>query len=445
MNRKIIALAAALALTTTLGGCKIFGGHGGEKHPKTPVLGQRIAVLTAETGAEVDPTLEPVPVVVPDPVANADWPQPGGSPSKSMGDVDLGQALRVAWDRKIAGSSSKERLGAGPVIGGGKVYVMDVHADVHAFDLKSGAPLWTHAIGDKRNPASLFGGGVSYDNGKVYATNGVGDAAALDASNGSQLWKVRLSGPLRGAPSIGYDAIYVMSQDNQLFALKQSSGETLWTASGSLENAAVFGAGAPAIGQGTVVAGFSSGELFAYRYENGRSVWQDSLSRTSITTSVASLVDIDASPVVDQGRVYAIGEGGRMVAMDILTGQRLWELNIAGVDTPWVAGEWVFVVTDDAKLLCIARNSGKVRWITQLPHYKNEKDRKNPIGWAGPVIAGGRLILTSTTGDILNVAVADGKIGTGVKLGGGAIYQAPVVADGTLVILTDAGRLVAYR
>jgi outer membrane protein assembly factor BamB len=443
MNRKLFALAAALALTTTLGGCGLFG-RGEDKKTKTPVLGQRIAVLTSETGAEVDPTLEPVPVLVPDSTANAEWTQPGGSGSKSLGHVALGQALGVAWDRKVAGSSSKKRLGAGPVVGGGKVFVVDVNAVVHAYDLKNGAPLWNRSMGDRKNQDSLFGGGVSYDNGKVYATNGVGDVAAFDAGTGNQLWKVRPGGPLRGAPAVGNDAVYAMSQDNQLFALKESNGETLWTASGSLENAAVFGAAAPAIGQGTVVAGFSSGELTAYRYENGRPVWQDSLSRTSITTSVASLVDIDASPVIDQGRVYAIGQGGRMVAMDILTGQRLWELNVASTKTPWIAGEWLFVVTDDARLLCIARNSGKVRWLTQLQRYKNAKKKKKPVNWAGPVLAGGRLILTNTEGMITNVAVEDGKIGSSVKLGA-RIYQAPVVADGTLLILTDSGRLVAYR
>ncbi len=443
MNRKLFALAASLAMTTMLSGCGIFGG-GEDKKPKTPVLGQRIAVLTAETGAEVDPTLEPVPVVVPEAVVNPEWSQPGGNGTKSLGHVALEQALGVAWDRKIAGSSSKKRLGAGPVVGGGKVFVVDVNAVVHAYDLKSGAPLWDRSMGDKKNQDSLFGGGVSYDNGKVYATNGVGDAAAFDAGTGNQLWKVRPGGPLRGAPAVGNETVYVTSQDNQLFALKESNGEILWTASGSLENAAVFGAAAPAIGQGTVIAGFSSGELTAYRYENGRPVWQDSLSRTSITTSVASLVDIDASPVIDQGRVYAIGQGGRMVAMDILTGQRLWELNVASTETPWIAGEWLFVVTDDARLLCIARNSGKVRWLTQLQRYKNAKKRKNPVNWSGPILAGGRLILTSTEGTVVNVAVEDGKIGSTVKLGN-KIYQAPVVADNTLLILTDSGRLVAYR
>ena len=444
MNRKLFALASALALASTLGGCGIFKGGDGKK-PKTPVLGQRIAVLTAESGAEIDPALEAVPVTVPAETPNPEWAQPGGNATKSMGNPALGQSLSVAWSRKINGSSSKARLAAAPVIGNGKVYVVDVDAVIHAFDLKTGAPAWTATLNDPDgNKSSLFGGGVSFADGKVYATNGVGDVAAFDATSGSHLWKKRPGGPLRGAPSVAFGNLYVVTQDNQLFALKADNGDTIWTESGSLENAGVFGVAAPAIAQGTVVAGFSSGELSAYRYENGRAVWQDSLSRTSITTSVASLVDIDASPVIDQGRVYAVGQGGRMVSMDILTGQRLWELNLAGTDTPWVAGEWLFVMTDDAKLLCIARNSGKVRWLTQFERYKNEKKRKNAIGWSGPILAGGRLLLTNTLGQLVTVNVADGTVGARTKVGD-VIYAAPVVADGTLIVMTDNGKIVAYR
>ncbi len=67
--------------------------------------------------------------------------------------------------------------------------------------------------------------------------------------------------------------------------------------------------------------------------ENGRLLWQDALSRTSISTSVSTLSDIDAAPVIDQGRVYALGQGGRMVALELSTGQRLWEQNFAGLST----------------------------------------------------------------------------------------------------------------
>ncbi len=437
-------MICGLAMLPALSGCGILGG-GSDKKPKTPVMGQRIAVLAAETGAEIDPALAAVPVVVPVEEVNADWAQPGGNATKSMGNPALGQSLAVAWDRKIQGSTKKARLGAGPVVGAGRIYVMDIDAVIHAFDAKTGAPVWTATLGDKDgNKTSLFGGGVSFDNGKIFATNGVGDAGAFDAATGAQLWTKRPGGPLRGAPSVAFDTIYVVTQDNQLFALKADNGETLWTASGSLENSGVFGVAAPAIAQGTVVAGFSSGELSAYRYENGRAVWQDALSRTSITTSVASLVDIDAAPVIDQGKVYAVGQGGRMVAMDLITGQRLWELNLAGIETPWIAGEWLFVVTDDSKLLCIARASGKVRWITELPRWRKEKKRRGAISWSGPVLAGGRLLLASTEGQLVSVAIADGTVGTTTKVGN-PIFAAPIVADSTLYVLTDGGRLIAYR
>jgi outer membrane protein assembly factor BamB len=188
----------------------------------------------------------------------------------------------------------------------------------------------------------------------------------------------------------------VLSQDNQLYALGDTDGKVAWTQSGSLETQGVFGVAAPAASSGTIVAGFSSGELNAYRYENGRTLWQDALSRTSISTSVSSLADIDADPVIEDGRVYAVGQGGRMVAVEIATGQRLWEQNLAGISTPWIAGEWLFVLTDDARVVCLSKASGKVRWISQLRGYKNVKKKSGAITWFGPVLAGNKLWLTNS-------------------------------------------------
>ena len=214
---------------------------------------------------------------------------------------------------------------------------------------------------DSLGATARFGGGVSVSGEHVFATNGLGDVVALNIADGSEVWRKRPGGPLRGAPTLANGNLYVVTQDNQLFVMSQENGDVSWTASASLETQGVFGVAAPASAQGTVIAGFSSGELNAYRYENGRQLWSDVLSRSSMSTSVSSLSDIDAEPVIDQGRVYAVGQGGRMVAMDIATGNRMWEQNIAGISTPWVAGEWIFVVTDDARLLCLSRTSGKVQ------------------------------------------------------------------------------------
>jgi outer membrane protein assembly factor BamB len=434
----------ALALGATVGGCSLFG-HREDHRPKTAVLGERIPVLTSTTDAEVDPALATVPVAVPAPEVNDAWAQPGGNAAKTPGNVSLAPALSRAWTTAIGKSTPQARFAAAPVIAGKRAYVIDTNAVVHAIDLDSGRKLWTSALSAKKKERpSRFGGGVSVDGDRLYATDGLGDAAALDAATGKILWKVRPAGPLRGAPAIGGGNAYVVTQDNQLFALSQDKGAVVWTVSATLENSGVFGVAAPAIGQGTVVAGFSSGELTALRYENGRVVWQDQLSRTSISTSVASISDIDASPIIENGRVYAIGQGGRMVAMDLIGGQRLWELNIGGIETPALGGDWLFVITDEAKIYCIAKNSGKIRWITQLPRFIDPKSKNKPIGWNGPVLAGGRLILTSTRGILANVAVADGAIQSQVKAGK-SFFLAPVVANNTLLTLDVAGNIAAWR
>jgi outer membrane protein assembly factor BamB len=316
---------------------------------------------------------------------------------------------------------------------------------VRAFDARNGALLWaSQTPTEKGNQASLYGGGLAYDNGRIYATNGLGYVAALDERNGGMVWKVRPGGPLRGAPTVTNDTVYVMSQDNQIFSLKAADGSTNWSQAASLEIAGVFGNASPAVGQGTVVAGFSSGELNAYRYENGRMVWQDALQRTSIRTSVSSLNDIDADPVIDNGQVIAVGQGGRMVALDILTGQRQWELNLAGIDTPWVAGDWIFVVTDQAKIICVYRQNGHIRWISQLPQFLKAKSKKGEIDYSGPVLAGNRLIVTGSNGALVFVDPTTGAVQSQTSVRA-AVSLPPVVANSTLYILDDTGRLHAFR
>lgn len=438
--KKILAPIAIAALLAT-GGCGIFKGGG----KKTPTVGKRIPILVSENDAEADKTIAEMQVLLPAAAPNPAWAQPGGNAAKSMGHLALGDSPRRVWTASVDGGSNRQRLGAAPVIADNKVFVVDVDATVHAFSADTGAKLWTAALAQNDdNRAARFGGGASFDSGHVYATDGLGDVVSLNAANGALLWRAKPGGPLRGAPTVANGQVYVLSQDNQLFALNDADGKVAWTQSGSLETQGVFGVAAPAAASGTIVAGFSSGELNAYRYENGRTLWQDALSRTSISTSVSSLADIDADPVIDDGRAYAVGQGGRMVAVDIATGQRLWEQNLAGISTPWVVGEWIFVLTDDARVICISRANGKVRWISQLKAYKNVKKRSNAITWFGPVLAGNRLWLTNSRGELVNVSPADGAMGATVDAAD-SFSLPPVVANNMLYVLDQKGGLSAYR
>lgn len=442
-HSRVLAVPLAMVLAVALSGCGMFGGKDG---PKTPTVGKRVPILSrVETGAKPDEALAAIAVALPPQQPNTDWSQAGGTANKSYGNLALGAAPTRLWTASITGSSTRQRLAASPVVGSGKLFVMDTQGVVTAFDANSGARVWTHKfkVSDDAEK-SIFGGGASYDSGKVYVTTGVGEVAALDANSGEQAWLVKPAGPLRGAPTIAFNSVYVMTQDNQIFALNAASGETLWNESGSLGQAGVFGVAAPAAGQGTVIAGYSSGELVAYRYENGRVLWQDALARTSISTQVGILTDIDADPIIDRGRVYALGQGGRMAAYELVSGQRIWELSVAGISTPAIAGDWIFALTDDARLFAIDRNVGKVRWVTQLENFRNEEKRKGQIYWTGPVLAGDRLWFGNSEGEVATASVTDGTVTSFTKLGSGMSLP-PVVANGVIYFLDDGGQIVAYR
>ena len=435
--------AALIALP--LAGCGVLKGDGG---PKTPTVGDRVSILSNDNSVKVDPATADIAVVLPEPAVNAAWAQSGGNASKSMGHPALAATRSKLWQANIAGSTNKQRLAASPVVADNRLFVVDTDAVVTALSADTGAPLWRTPIGSegKDFKASLFGGGAGVDGNVVYATSGVGDVAALNVADGSVIWKVKPAGPLRGAPTIAFGGVYVISQDNQIFALNAATGAVQWQATASMEPGSVFGAASPAAGQGTIVAGYSSGEVQAYRYENGRDLWEDALARTSMALSVSTLTDVDADPVVDRGRVFALGQGGRMASYELVTGQRSWEISIAGISTPYVIGEWVYAMTDDGKLLCVARANGKVRWLQQLARFRveTEKKKKDPIRWTGPILAGGRLIAVNSEGTLSEFSPTDGSL-LGSTEFKSSLSQPPVVANNILYVLADDGQITAWR
>ncbi|WAT17850.1 PQQ-binding-like beta-propeller repeat protein [Aurantiacibacter sp. MUD11] len=443
MMKYLAAPVLALALAGCSGG--LFGG-GGDDEDDTPTVGQRIPILSRiATEITADPDLANTAVILPPAQTNTTWSQAGGNAAKVAGHVTLSTAPSRAWTASIAGTTNTRRLAAAPVVGEGMLFAVDTAAVIHAFDAETGARRWTHRIrvsGDLED--ATFGGGATYDNGRVYATNGVGDVVALNASDGTEIWRVKPAGPLRGSPTVAFNDVFVMTQDNQIFALSAEDGEIVWQRAAASGQSGVFGVAAPAAGQGTVIAGFSSGELVAYRYENGRELWSDALARTSISTQVGTLTDVDADPIIDQGRVYALGQGGRMAAYELLTGTRIWELTLAGISTPTVIGEWVFTLTDEAQMLAIQRNTGRIRWLTQLERWRDPDDREGPVFWTGPVLASGRLWVASSRGNVRSLDVMTGEAADFTRLDDG-VSLPPIVANNTLYILDDSGKIHAYR
>ena len=411
-----------------------------------PLPGDRIAVLLGADAPEPDARVADLDVRVPQPIINAAWPQQGGIASHALHHVALADAPSVSWRVDAgAGTSDDGWLLSGPVVADGRVFVMDTDARVAAFDAATGARVWrTDLAGDGERDAS-WGGGVAYADGRVYAATGFAQVIALDAGTGSEVWRRSVSGAMRAAPTTGSGLVFVVTRDNQMHALSGDDGQVQWSHTGIAETSGLMGGGgSPAVDADIVVVPYSSGEIFALRGLNGRPLWSDSLATIRRLDAVSALADIRGRPVIDGGRVYAISHSGRMAAIDQRTGQRIWEASLGGVEQPWIAGDFVFVVTSDAVVVCLTTREGLIRWVTPLQLFDDPEDREGRINWSGPVLAGDRLIVAGSNGEIMSLSPYTGEILGQIDLRGG-VPVAPVVAGNTLYLLTDDADLIALR
>ncbi len=431
-------LLLGLLLTACGGG--FFGADDEKKLP-----GKRVSVLRLEQSLVPDPALADLQIKLPTPVLNSDWPMAGGTPQHALHHVVANKGLKRTWSADIGeGSSDTQRLLAAPITGGGRVYTLDSNSKVSALKSQNGGSIWELSLVPEDEDEGVIGGGLAYYGEVLYVSTGYGEVHALDAASGEKKWSYRLGPPIRSAPAVSGGRIFVISHDNQLHTLNAQDGSLIWRYTGLPEITGIIGSSSPAVQGGIVIAPYASGELVALRVENGRPIWADQLVRTRGLTPLSSINAIRALPVIDGNRVYAISHSGRMAAFDLRSGRRAWVRNISGVQTPWLAGEYIYLVTTQAEVICISRADGRVVWVRQLERYEDPEDLEGPIQWSGPVLASDQLLLVSSTGDAVTISPYTGEVMGRLDLSSAAKIG-PVVADGTVYILTDSGDLVAYR
>jgi outer membrane protein assembly factor BamB len=465
-TRSILRVGLVLVLAATLGGCEMFSFASDwfTSTKKSKLKGERISVMSLDESLKPDPTLADIPVKLPPPYTNEEWPQPGGYAANAMYHLEAKGGLHQLWKEDTGkGSDDDSRLTAQPIIAGGRVYVLDAAAHMFAFDAASGKPVWDHdlsadtdtgfdftfgmqrlVMGPPDTVTKEFGGGAAYEDGKLFVATGYGVVYALDAASGKVLWKTGLDVPIIDAPTVNGGRVFVCTEDNHFYALAAIDGRKLWDHQGIAESAAILESTSPAVAGDFVIAPYSSGELFAIRVENGRPAWNDMLTRSGNVTALSELDDIAGRPVIDRNMVLAISHSGIMAAINLDTGDRVWTRDIGGIQTPWVAGDFLYVATTDGLLLCLERKDGRVKWVHQLQRWENMKSHDDPIVWSGPVLVSDRLILVSSNGYAISISPYTGALIGRIEIPDGT-YISPSVANGTLYLLTNSAQLVALR
>ena len=466
MMRPLSNIAALLAASLLLSACSgpIYDGFIDlfSSTKTTNLRGMRVSLAGAEESLVVDPAVAAVPVLLPQPFRNPDWQQPGGYASNALYHLEAPGPLRQVWSRSAGkGNDSASVVTASPVVAAGRIYVLDSEAHVYVFRLSDGRPVWDKRLAPKNGtdmptlwgllgkantitPATGMGGGVAFNDNKLYVTSGWGALICMDAATGRELWRRDFGLPIVNAPVVSGGRIFISTNNNHFYALAENDGRSLWESQGITEPANLLSSTSAAVWGDVVVAPFTSGELNAYRVLNGQNAWSDVLSRSGAVTQLSEIDSISGRPVIDRDMVFATSQSGVTVGINLSTGDRAWSKQIGGIQTPWVAGDYIYVVSNNSELICLTRKEGKVRWVHQMPQFGYPERKRYPILWSGPVLVSNRLVVVSSDGYAQAFSPYTGQFLARMELPEGT-NVAPVVANGTMYLYTNDAEIVALR
>jgi outer membrane protein assembly factor BamB len=416
-----------------------------EGKKKSLLIGDRISVLLNQRTLKPDPKLVKVQIQLPAPAPNPDWPQAGGFPNHAMHHVQVADSIKKAWSVSIGnGSDDEERLAASPVIANGRIYTIDALSVVSAYKTSNGALLWEKDLTPEEEDDGHIPGGIAYNNGRIFISTGFAEAIALNAKTGKGIWREKISGPARAAPTVRGGRVFILTVDNKIFALNAKNGKKLWSHTEAAESSSLLGSASPAAGDGVVIVPYTNGNLIAFKSANGRILWQNSLRTFKRTEVLANLAHIRGRPIIDRGKVFAISHAGLMASYDLQKGRPVWQREVGGLESPWIAGDYIFILTNDLEIAALSRDTGSVHWVRSLPRYEDPEEQEDQITWTGPILVSDRLIVAGSHGKAIAVSPYTGRMLGSIELPDGVTVP-PVVAGGSVYFLADDAQLVAYR
>lgn len=422
----LILLTSSICLAS----CSMMPDWFGDS-PTPKLEGKRTAVFSLEGKIKPDAALDKTPVVIPA-QGEAGHLRLASDISKH-GEISIGE-----------GTDEDYNLEAKPLIDGNTLYTLDAKGNVSAYMANIiQERLWkTNILTEKKK---LFaGGGLAAAAGKLFVTVGSEEVVALDAASGKILWRRAVGNVLRTAPFAVSNALFVQTLDNHVYAIDSKDGRVVWSHAGALETLGIFGSASPTVAGNLLLVPYSSGELYALNPLSGQEIWSGNLTRNQMSNTGFSLNDIDAPLTVAGNTLYTAGNAGLLYAVNITTGQRLWYQETGTLRGLWAAGQFLFGISATNEVVCLQAKDGAIKWVMQLPGYKNEKQKKGPIVMSGPVLAGERLWIVASNGILYSLSPYDGKIIHKTKVPEN-ITLPPVVAKEAMYLLNNKAKLVALH
>lgn len=284
------------------------------------------------------------------------------------------------------------------------------------------------------NIPALLSGGLTVDSGRVYVGSERAQVFALNTSDGSIAWQTKAAGEVLSRPVVSDGLVLVHTSNGMLQGLDQLSGKVKWSVNLDVPALSLRGESAPASAFGAAIVGGDNGRVSAVMMNQGQIIWQQRISQPSGATEIDRLADVDTTPVVVNGVVYALAYNGNLTALDLRSGQILWKREIGSVHDMIVDAGRIFLVDQDDRVMALNIEGGVSIWRQSDLLHRN---------LTSPVLYNGYLVVGDSEGYLHWMNTDDGRFVAQQKLDSSGFQTEPVVASDKLLIQSKDGEVYA--
>ncbi len=302
-------------------------------------------------------------------------------------------AVKLNWRVNLGRGSRLQLRHQSPAEAGDVVYLCDWRRLI-ALNLTNGKRLWRKKLG------APISGCLAHFGERIYLSDEDGIVYAINAENGDIIWQKQLDADSVTPPTANENVVLIQTVSEKLYALNANDGAQLWSYSAYNPGLTLFGSFHPIIIGNIAISGFADGSVVVFDWSSGNPVSFRQISVPQGQSDIERLVDIDATAIFDEGRLYMSSYGGTTLGLDLRSGTEIWRNDIGSFLTMAQDSERLFVVDKDNRIYAIKKSDGEIIWEREDYLYR---------GLTAPVLFDDYLAMGDRNGQLHVFASEDGS------------------------------------
>lgn len=349
------------------------------------------------------------------------------------------------WTTSVGDGSGDSGVRLRPAFADGVLYACSTDGKVAAIDATSGKTLWSKSSrtqgwfgwGDKKRADALYAGGPMVSGDLLVVGTLDGHVYGINAKDGSPRWESAVNSEVISSPVISGNLVIARTQDGRLYGFDSATGERRWVYDqDTVPLLSLRGNGPLLVANGVVFYGNDAGKLVALRLDNGEKLWEQKLASGEGRTEIDRLADADGSILLQGTTLYGAAYHGNIAAFDGPSGRPLWGRPFSTFTSLDITDNALYGVNDESQVWSFDKSTGADMWKNDALKYR----------WlTAPAVLGDYVVVGDLEGYVHFLQTGDGALAARERLSKKAIRAQPLVVGDIVYVEDVKGRIGAYR